>query len=58
MFEVRKDIKFPFPLKENTKDSALIKTFVKRVPVTYYENNNHPLNKVIANSDRPLSSKC
>lgn len=48
MFEARKDIKFPFPFEENTKDSVLIETFVEGVPVTYYENNKHPLNKVIA----------
>jgi aarF domain-containing kinase len=48
MFKGNKEIKFPFPFEENTKDSVLIETFVEGVPVTYYESNRHPLNKVIA----------
>lgn len=48
MFKESKDIKFPFPIEESTTDSVLVETFIEGVPVTYYERNKHPLNKVIA----------
>lgn len=48
MFKERIDINFPHALEENTRDAVLIETFVEGVPVTYYEINRHPLNKVIA----------
>lgn len=48
MFKERTDVNFPFPFAENTIDSVLVETFVEGVPVTFYEKQKHPLNKVIA----------
>lgn len=48
MFKDRKDVNFPCPIEENTKEMVLIESFVEGHPVTYFELNKHPLNKVIA----------
>ena len=48
MFKARRDINFPTPISENTKDLVLIEEYIEGVPITYYETNRHKLNKVIA----------
>lgn len=47
-FKDSKDVKFPFPIAERTTDAVLVETFIEGLPITYYEKNKHPLNKVIA----------
>ncbi len=48
MFKCRSDVDFPSPYEESTKDTVLVEEFIEGVPVTYFENNKHKLNKVIA----------
>ncbi len=36
MFKERRDVNFPEPFEEDTKDAVLVETFVEGVPVTYY----------------------
>jgi aarF domain-containing kinase len=48
MFKSRKDVNFPSPFAENTKDSVLVESFIEGMPITYFENNKHKLNPVIA----------
>ena len=48
MFKGNKDVKFPQPFVESTKEEVLVEEFVEGVPVSFYESNRHPLNKIIA----------
>jgi aarF domain-containing kinase len=48
MFKEREEIKFPFPFRNDTKETVLIETFVEGVPITHYENNPHELNSAMA----------
>ena len=48
MFKNSKTVKFPFPFEKDTKASVLVETFAEGVPITYFENNRHELNSVIA----------
>lgn len=48
MFYRNKHVRFPMAFESGTKDSILVETFVEGVPITYFENNPHPLNEVIA----------
>lgn len=36
MFKSRRDVDFPSPYAESTKDSVLVEEFIEGVPVTYY----------------------
>ena len=47
-FNGNKEILFPAAYESETRDSILIESFVEGKPVTYYEQNRHPLNAYIA----------
>ena len=36
MFKSRKDVNFPSPFAENTKDSVLVESFIEGMPITYF----------------------
>ena len=48
MFQNRNDIRFPIPFEKESHSSVLVETFAEGVPITYFEDNKHSLNEVIA----------
>lgn len=48
LFGNRNDLKFPTPFEKDTNEAILIETFAEGVPITYFEDNQHSLNSVIA----------
>lgn len=48
MFRYNQKVKFPIAIEGGSGASVLVESFVEGIPITYYEENQHMLNKVIA----------